>query len=490
MIKVRSIRREFFLHFASTLIASLLSTLIIWGIAAFLFIYLLNTNVFYPANHYEKQIPLITEYVQKHGELILSSNGQKHLEEIIPLSGISYSVLSASGEYLYGNLLEHPFDSHMNKQKEILSRLNLTYNGEKDIIKYVPIVSNNGELIGTLMLGYSLAVTAPNSMLAPLIKIGGAGLLLTPFIFIILFTFLFGRQFSRKLSRPLQQLMDGAQRIKERELNFSISESCSIKEVNQLTSAFEEMRSALEESIEREWKQEQERRTMFAALAHDLRTPLTIIQGHAEGLEESKELGNGEKFQQYLQIIKRNSQRASALLQDMNTIADLEKVTFRLRFVPVDLEEFVQEKAMEYSSLCQEKEITFQSQIRDKRSINKPIVFDPYRIIQVLDNLTANSIRYAPKQGSINWNIELTDQFLDMEITDNGTGFQSGSLEHAFNPFYQGNSHTVRTKGHSGLGLYISKLLIQHHGGQIHAKNNPNGGAAVQFHIPVLELDK
>lgn len=485
MIKIRSIRREFFLHFSSILIASLLSTLIIWGMAALLFIYFLNTNVFYPANHYEKQIPLITEYVQKHGELTLSSNGQEHLEEIIPLSGMSYSVLSASGEYLYGNLIEHSFGGQLPEQKEILSRLNLTHDGENDIIKYVPIVSNNGEMIGTLMLGYSLTVTSPNPKLAPLIKIGGAGVLLTPFIFIILFTLLFGRHFSRKISRPLQQLMDGAQRIKERELNFSISKSWSIKEVNQLTSAFEEMRSALEESLEREWKQEQERRTMFAALAHDLRTPLTIIQGHAEGLEESKELGNGEKFQQYLQIIKRNSQRASALLQDMNTIADLEKVTFRLRIIPVDIEEFVQEKALEYNSLCQEKEITFQCQIRDKRSSNKPILFDPYRIIQVLDNLVANSLRYTPTQGSINWNIELTDQFLTMEISDNGSGFQLHSLEHAFNPFYQGDSHSVRKKGHSGLGLYISKLLIQHHGGEIHAKNNPNGGAAVQFHIPV-----
>src|SRR5690606_38413198 len=160
-------------------------------------------------------------------------------------------VLSASGEYLYGNLIEHSFGGQLPEQKEILSRLNLTHDGENDIIKYVPIVSNNGEMIGTLMLGYSLAVTSPNPKLAPLIKIGGVGVLLTPFIFIILFTLLFGRHFSRKISRPLQQLMDGAQRIKERKLNFSISKSWSIKEVNQLTSAFEEMRSALEESLER-----------------------------------------------------------------------------------------------------------------------------------------------------------------------------------------------------------------------------------------------
>ncbi|MGV2787958.1 HAMP domain-containing protein, partial [Clostridium perfringens] len=143
--------------------------------------------------------------------------------------------------------------------------------------------------------------------------------ILTPFLYIILFTLIFGRRFSRKISTPLQQLLQGAEQIKERNLHFSMTGTSSITEVNRLTNAFEDMRQELEQSIEREWRLEQDRSTMFAALAHDLRTPLTIIQGHVEGLEQM----NGESYEakrsQYLQVIKRNTTRASKLLQDMNT---------------------------------------------------------------------------------------------------------------------------------------------------------------------------
>ncbi|MGV2686410.1 HAMP domain-containing protein, partial [Clostridium perfringens] len=131
------------------------------------------------------------------------------------------------------------------------------------------------------------------------------------------FTLIFGRRFSRKISTPLQQLLQGAEQIKERNLHFSMTGTSSITEVNQLTNAFEDMRQELEQSIEREWRLEQDRSTMFAALAHDLRTPLTIIQGHVEGLEQMNGKSYGAKHSHDLGVGRRATAGASGVGEDV-----------------------------------------------------------------------------------------------------------------------------------------------------------------------------
>ncbi|MFC7680925.1 sensor histidine kinase [Paenibacillus sp. GCM10028914] len=481
MIKQRSIKNTFARHFVSILVCSFLATLITWIFLALLLGYLFNHNIALPANYYETQIPAITKYVQTQGESIINEQGETKLKKVIPSKGIKHLIVSPSGEILYGDLL---IKESLNRQK-ILARLNRTLNSDNQITKYIPVVSEKGDLVGALLLSYKLKVTSANPDSNPWVTFGLPSFFLTPFLYMTLFTFIFGKRFSREIGNPLQQLLHGAEMIKERNLQFSIEGTSSIKEVNRLANAFEDMRQELEQSIEREWKMEQERSTMFAALAHDLRTPLTIIQGHIEGLE----LMNGETYdtkrQQYLQIIKRNTTRASKLLQDMNTIAEIEKVSFRINPYPVDIEELAEEKSIEYANLCKDKGITFKTEIKDHRSAKLPIMLDPFRIIQVLDNLISNSIRYTSEAGQIQWLIEISEQQMIMAITDNGTGFGQENLDQVFKQYYQGDSRTSRQKGHSGLGLYIAKVLIQHHEGHIMAKNNSPRGAIVCFTIPL-----
>ncbi|GIP61019.1 HAMP domain-containing sensor histidine kinase [Paenibacillus sp. FSL W8-0186] len=484
MTKQRSIKNTFARHFVSILACSLLATFITWGILVLLLGYLFNHDNLFPANHYEAQIPVISEYAKTQGDSIMSTQGQAGLEKVIPSQGINYLVVSPAGEILYGDL---QITESLNRQK-LLARLNQTHSSLDQFVKYIPVMSRNGEFIGALLLGYHLKVTAANPALNPIVTFGFLTFFLSPFLYIILFTFIFGRRFSRMINAPLQQLLQGAEMIKAQNLRFSMTGTSPITEVNRLTNAFEDMRQELEHSIEREWRMEKERSTMFAALAHDLRTPLTIIQGHVEGMEQMEGEAYADKRAQYLQVIRRNTIRASKLLQDMNTIAELEKMSFRLQPLPVDIEEFADHKTVEYAALCKDKNITFDTEINDYRTVNNPVIFDPYRIIQVLDNLVSNSIRYTPEAGRIQWRIEITGQQVMMSITDNGAGFaQPQDLQQAFKQFYQGNHSSSRQKGHSGLGLYIAKLLIQHHGGQICAENNPACGATVRFTLPLQD---
>lgn len=485
MTKQRSIKNTFARHFVSILAFSLVATLLTWGFLALLLGYLFNNNVANPANHYEAQIPAITQYAKTRGDSIMDKQGQASLEKRIPSQGMNYLVVSPAGETLYGDL---KIKESLTGQK-IIARLNQTHSSLNQVVKYTPVLSQNGEFIGALLLGYNLKVTATDPALNPMVTIGFVIFFLTPFLYIILFTFVFGRRFSRMISTPLQQLLQGAEMIKTRNLRFSMTGTSSIKEVNRLTDAFEDMRQELEQSIAREWRMEQERSTMFAALAHDLRTPLTIIQGHVEGMEQMVGESYAAKRAQYLQVIRRNTIRASKLLQDMNTITELEKMSFRLQPFPVDIEELANDKTPEYAALCKDKCIAFHTKINDNRTLKTPVILDPYRIIQVLDNLVSNSIRYTPPEtGMIQWQIDITGQQVIMTISDNGTGFgESQDLQQVFKQFYQGESHSTRQKGHSGLGLYIAKLLIQHHGGEIYAENNPSGGATVRFMLPIQE---
>lgn len=105
------------------------------------------------------------------------------------------------------------------------------------------------------------------------------GNMAAPFVFILLFTILFARRIGKRLVPPIVQLINGAGRIQRNELDFTLSVTGGSKELVQLTEAFEEMRSSLHQSLSAQWRMEQERRDMVAAIAHDLRTPLTDYTG-------------------------------------------------------------------------------------------------------------------------------------------------------------------------------------------------------------------
>ncbi|MGG1878969.1 HAMP domain-containing sensor histidine kinase [Paenibacillus cisolokensis] len=481
MSRQRPVKSIFIRSFLSVLSLSLIATLLTWGLLAALVSFLFQHEVLRPANYYEKQIPAIEHFANSKGELLLSLESQAELEQLIPSSGISYGVVASKGQFLYG---DPAITKRWNQDAAAVQVTPANWIGG-NITRSVPIHDHNGEQVGTLLLEYSLRMTAVNPGLSPWINSGVLFLFLTPFLYIALFTYLFGKQISRMISRPLQQLLDGAGRIKERNLHFSMSESSPVTEMNELTVAFEEMRKELAQSLEREWKQEQERKTMFAALAHDLRTPLTIIQGHVEGLEEMNRGSKESPVSQYLNVIKRNTANAAHLLKDMNTIAELEHMSFHLQPIPMDIEEFIEEKTIEYKALCADKNITFISACQDERTSVQPILFDPYRIAQILDNLVANSIRHTPAAGTITWSIEMNEHQVKMAISDTGNGFDSQELKQVFERFYQGQGRAPRQKGHAGLGLYIAKLLVSHHGGQITAANHPEGGAMVSFSFPL-----
>ncbi|WCR25211.1 HAMP domain-containing histidine kinase [Paenibacillus thiaminolyticus] len=477
-MKIYPFKRQFIVYFCWVIGFSLLATALVWGG----FLWMLNQgnlDWLRPANHYEKKVPSIRRMVEAEGERLLQQQGAAALERLIDENGMSYAVVERHGRYLYGTLTDPQIDG----RRELIRLLNSTSTQKLGQVHTVmPIIDKAGGVEGAVIVAYILKAGvsphAKNSFAAVIILM----VLVMPFIIVILFTWLFGRRFGRKLNQPIQALIEGTRRVQRRDLDFSFSYE-GASEIAQLMKAFDEMRRELSLSLQREWRLEQERRDMVAALAHDLRTPLAIVQGHVEGLLEGG-MKNPERLERYLWTIDKNTKRAARLVQDMNRVAEMEVPQFRLNLHEVNVRVFVEEKASDIERLCEERNIEFRCSLTGREADHQRAMLDADKVSELLDNVVSNSLRYTPPGGTIVWETECAQDKVMLTVTDTGPGFPPDMMKAVFDKFVQGDAARPRNKGHAGLGLYMAKLIAEKHGGRIYASNRPEGGACVTVTLP------
>ncbi len=469
--------RQLTYTFMLILISTLLTTLFTWGSS--LFYALMNKNgplSSKPANYYELQIPDIYKFVDNQGEELLDPSFRPKLEEVIPVKGIAYQVVDLSGHILYGTLAE-PLVSGPG---DLIRKFGSNANWKGGFLKFYPVLGADEALKGGLILHYKLTVRAANPDQANRLALFYFGNLAAPFVYLALFTFIFSRRFGKRINQPIASLIEAAERIERQDLDFAIGEIGGARELDELGRAFEQMRCTLQGSLFREWRSEQERQEMVAAMAHDLRTPLTIIQGHVDGL-----LSGGphqqERLKRYLDTIKFNTVRSIRLVEEMNEVSEVERPDFQFTPEMIELDPLIRQKAEEYSMLCENKGIRLHYEYIDQRNHSGPIRQDSHRLNQILDNLLTNSIRFTPRDGEIAWTITVQEELIYMEIHDSGDGFAEKDLHSAFNRFYQGDASRAAGTSHAGLGLYIVSKLILKLGGDIVLDNHPNGGAWIKL---------
>ncbi len=474
----RPLRRQFMSAFVLILLFSFLCSLMVWGVTLYFLIHQTGRGVL-PANHYERQIPRILEYAARQQAALLSPQMQDELEKVIPLQGIQYQVIDLDGRIVYG----WKGESYVNGPEDLIEKLNRTdsYNGR--FVKFSPILDAQQRLKGMLLLRYSLNVTANNPRNGLLVSLV-LGSLIAPFVFIVLFSAIFARRLGKRLEPSITRIIGGARRIQQNDLNFSVAGEGGSKELTELSNAFEEMRSALEQSLKREWQLEQERRDMISAIAHDLRTPLTIIQGHADNLIENG-ARHPERLERYLLTIRNSTQRADKMLTELLFLNRIDMPDFILEYLPTDLAAFCERKRQEFDLLCREKGVTLCcSRQQWHHHAEHLLLLDSARLEQVLDNVITNGLRFTPIGGEIEWTISVYEQHIIFEVKDTGPGFSEQDLRFMFDRFYSGDTSRSQAQGHSGLGLYTAKLLVEKHGGKIEAGNRTQGGAWVSLTVP------
>ncbi|WP_203363861.1 HAMP domain-containing sensor histidine kinase [Bacillus sp. REN10] len=477
----QTLRRRFIASFHLVLFKSIVGTILTWLLLVLYIHMLFSTNKLNPANYYEQQLPAVEKYIDDVGASILSSNSQGRLESVIPIEGIDYQVMDLDGQIVYGTYWTKLVGNGEELKQNIAAGVTTQGGG---FIKYYPIKNDQGLLQGAVVFKYGLSLLTSNPHNKWMILFLGMVLLfvVAPFMFFYLFSYFSGKRLSWEFERPFNEMIESTKKIKEQDLDFTLPVINYYVELEQLTQAFEEMRSALKDSLNRQLQLEQERKEMMAAISHDLRNPLTIIQGHAEGLLESRKRRQ-ERLEPYLQTIIRNTNYASHLIAELNEMALIEKPTFTLNPKKTSINQFVQMKGEEYQRLCVKKCIDFQYRMINEDEIYMRMI-DQERISQVLDNIVTNSIRYTPANGKIEWIITMNpDQSISFDIFDNGPGFSSEQKQRVFYKYYQEESKKSGENGLSGLGLYIAKEIVKKHRGEINVNNREIGGAHVKVRI-------
>ncbi len=467
-------RRQFIRLALSVILWSAATSTLIW-----LLLGLSALSFFRPANFYEKQVPAILRFAEESGAKLLDPENRPLLEEEIPSEGVSYRVLPLRGGEGYGTL-SPPENAN---PEQWIRKVNTTETRDGRIYRYVPLSDGQGRLMGVLVLSYQISFLKAND--SPLAAVVLVLAMATPFVTLAFFTYWFGRRLERRISPAIASLMEGATRVERRDLDFTLGEVGGTRELDALGKAFENMRRSLRASLETQWRAEQGRREMLAALAHDLFTPLTIILGHAENLL-NRTSQEDERRHRSLRAIQTNARRAIRMLEEMQEANRLERPDFSLSPTPLDLGAYLTEKKEEYLSLCSQMGIRLHFSLEDFRRHPRPMRVDGHRLSQILDNVITNALRYTPARGEIRWRVLLDEEGVEMEITDTGPGLSEKDLRHLFQPFYRGDPARKSGLGHAGLGMYIAKTLAEKHGGWITAGNAPEGGARFRFRIAEL----
>lgn len=264
----------------------------------------------------------------------------------------------------------------------------------------------------------------------------------------------------RRFARPMGQIFNAIDSVAEGDLSVRVQESNS-PQIRQLTKRFNHMVSELERA-------ETQRRNLTADVAHELRTPLHIIQGNLEGLIDGVYQPTPEHINNTLDETK----LLARLVDDLQTLSLAEAGQLPLHPTRFLLADLINDLTSSFSSSTSAHGIDLKTNISDP---SKEISADYDRLNQVLSNLISNAIRHTPKGGIISLEIESTSGGVRIVVRDTGQGIPAEDVPFIFDRFWRGDkSRTERT--HSGLGLAIARQLVRAHGGTITAESEVGKG--------------
>ena len=278
-----------------------------------------------------------------------------------------------------------------------------------------------------------------------------------------------------KLKKPFRVLNQAVQKISENDLNYRL-EYDGQDEFGRLCHAFERMRQELVCNNQKMWDSVEERKRLNAAFAHDLRTPITILQGYADlllsALEEDGD--SNREFKGSVHAISRQVRRLNAYVDTMGTLQrleDYEPCPRPLR--PSALKELVSETA---ELLFPEGKVEIFSDMEERE-----LLLDKETFAQICENLLSNAARYAKEKISVSLHQE--QDTLIFTVEDDGVGFSRKDLANASLAYYRGDKTEAGVVTHFGLGLYICGLLAGKMGGDLSLGNAPGGGAKVTIKL-------
>lgn len=318
--------------------------------------------------------------------------------------------------------------------------------------------------VGSLVISSFSLSTRLSFIWRILFPVGIISIILAMFYVVVAILFL------RRFVNPLAEVIYAAHALSGGKLDTRIPVKGQ-QDLRSLSESFNEMASALE-------RNDQERRALLADIAHELRTPLSVIRGRLEGIVDGIYSADGSQVSLALE----QTYLLERLVDDLRLLTLVETHQLRFEKSQIDLANLAKHTLEIFSAEAREKNIALS--LETERG-NFQIELDPQRSEQVIGNLIGNSLRYIPAGGRIWLTLQETASLLRLCVNDNGPGVASEDLPYLFDRFWRKERSRSRTTGGTGLGLAIAKQLVEAQGGTIEARNLPEGG----FQI-VMEFKK
>lgn len=282
---------------------------------------------------------------------------------------------------------------------------------------------------------------------------------------------------SRRVVLPVQEMMVASQRIADGRYDERVGVPGSAKredldELGRLAQSFNQMATCLEQS-------ETRRLELIGNVAHELRTPLSSIQGYMEGLIDGVLPAEAETFQQ----VHLEAARLQRLVHDLQELSRVEARAFELKLQPAPVSRLVETVTARLGRQFEDKGVALETDIAP----DLPFVqADEGRIGQVLLNLVGNALQYTPPEGRVTIRARRQGDVVLLAVQDTGIGMAPDHLPHVFERFYRVDKSRSRAGGGSGIGLTIARHLVEAHGGQIQAASDgPGRGSVFSFTLPV-----
>jgi signal transduction histidine kinase len=300
---------------------------------------------------------------------------------------------------------------------------------------------------------------------------------------ILLICTILSAKLSRAVLEPLKELRTAAENIAEGNLSFEVL-ACEDREINDLCTSFDQIRQRLKINAEQEKKIEHERNMLIANLSHDMRTPITTIKGYLEGINDGV-ADSPEKTQKYLDTIYSKALILERLVDNMTQYSELELGRMQYAFEFMDLTEYLKDLEENYKQAMEDGGLRFESKLLD---MPLTVVADRDKLKRVFDNLLSNAIKYNREGGMITVTTETDTKGVLLSISDTGMGIKESDISKVFDGFYRGDAARSNIKG-NGLGLAISKQIIESHRGKIWIKSEENVGTQVFIYLPLRQKE-
>ena len=334
-----------------------------------------------------------------------------------------------------------------------------------DIANGIPIKSNN-QTVGLLLINRPVyRIGPPGSAFLDRInfQILWAGLLA------VVLALLLAIILSRTLTRPIRELTAATQAVSIGGQAHQVPVR-SRDELGQLATSFNQMSTDVARSLNL-------RRQMTADIAHELRTPISIILGHAEAVHDGVLPATPEVFE----IVRDEAGRLEHLVDDLRTLSMADAGELKLSLQPYPPERLLKDTQRLYTHQARQKRITISTDIGARLP---DIEVDPQRMKEVLTNILENALRYTHENGHIVLAARIVEDAVEVKVQDSGPGVEQDELDKIFERFYRTETSRTRDQGGSGLGFAIAKSIVEKHNGRIWGESEPGQGLTVVICLP------